>query len=64
MVGSEEAATCPFFSAEAPGLVISIGYGRVRPAKNQGGPASPLHCSRSSLKAISFIGATVDPLED
>jgi hypothetical protein len=38
----------PFFSTEAPGLVISTGYGRVRPAENLGGPASPLHCSRSS----------------
>jgi len=52
------ASPCPFFSTEAPGLVISIGYGRVKPAKNEGGLASPLHCSRSSLKGIRFFRAS------
>jgi hypothetical protein len=57
LMRQRKASYCPFFSTKAPGLVVSIGYGRVRPAKNQGGPASPLHCSRSSFNEINFLGA-------
>jgi len=40
------------------GLVISRSYGRVKPALIPGGQASPLHCSRSSLRGINVIEAT------
>jgi hypothetical protein len=46
-----------FFDSKAPGLVISRRYGRVKPAKNHGGLASPLRCSRSSSRAYNLLGA-------
>jgi hypothetical protein len=41
-----------FFDSKAPGLVISRRYGRVKPAKNQGGLASPLRYSPSTPKGL------------